>query len=126
MKIEHVAMWVQNLESMKDFYVKYFQGIAGPVYHNPDKGFTSYFITFKSGARLELMHNDQITVASQYHKLGFTHLAFSVGKETEVDRITRYLEDEGVRVMGKPRKTGDGYYESIILDPEGNQIEITA
>ena len=128
MKIEHVAYWVKDLERMKRFYQDYFGGRAGKLYHNPQKEFHSYFISFSSGARLELMHSKHIAEPQPGNirkQLGITHLAFSVGSKDHVDAITEKLDQDGYQVVGKPRTTGDGYYESIVLDPEHNRIEIT-
>lgn len=128
MKIEHLALWTLELETMKDFYTRYFQGQAGPMYHNPAKNFSSYFISFGEGCRLELMHNPEIpantpTAPAEYR--GLIHFALSVGSRDAVDLLTRRLETDGYTVLGQPRTTGDGYYESVVLDPEGNRIEIT-
>lgn len=128
MKIEHIALWTKNLEKMKAFYTTYFAGKANEKYFNPTKKFESYFLTFDSGARLELMampsipdnHND---LAQQY--IGLIHIAFSVGSKDKVTSLTEELRQSGYPVVGEPRTTGDGYYESCILDPDGNRIEIT-
>ena len=218
MKIEHVAIWVKDIDKVCEFYRKYFGGVVHPLYHNPTKQFTSRFITFDDGARLEIMHRPDICVErnvgtvtslqsdthrsanekmraffrfltsavfhvkqlqteeaagnsftdisevqqvgsvgansiasvaterlrtgmTEYehvgHKvskhsqtedtqhLGFTHLSFSVGSKEEVDSLTQQMFSEGISVVGQPRTTGDGYYESVVLDPEGNRIEIT-
>ncbi|SHL71363.1 lactoylglutathione lyase [Fibrobacter sp. UWOV1] len=136
MKIEHIAIWVQDIDKVCEFYRKYFGGVVHPIYHNPAKQFTSRFVTFESGARLEIMHRPDIdanvgTVTSlTFHvehseHLGFAHLSFSVGSKEEVDRLTRQMTDDGIQVIGEPRTTGDGYYESVVLDPEGNRVEIT-
>ena len=218
MKIEHVAIWVKDIDKVCEFYRKYFGGVVHPLYHNPTKQFTSRFITFDDGARLEIMHRPDICVErnvgtvtslqsdthrsanekmraffrfltsavfhvkqlqteeaagnsftdisevqqvgsvgansiasvaterlrtgmTEYehvgHKvskhsqtedtqhLGFTHLSFSVGSKEEVDSLTQQMFSEGIPVVGQPRTTGDGYYESVVLDPEGNRIEIT-
>ena len=128
MKIEHVAYWVQDLEMMRDFYQKYFGGSSGEIYHNPEKEFRSCFITFSTGCRLELMHSPRVTsslIGSYTEVTGITHLAFSVSSKEEVDELTRRLEQDDFQVIGKPRTTGDGYYESVVLDPELNRIEIT-
>ncbi len=128
MKIEHIAIWVKDLEQMKTFYTTYFDGKAGEKYTNAGNGFTSYFITFSSGARLELMNMPCIlenpNTKMQQH-LGYIHLAFSAGDKQAVDKITLALEKDGYIVAGAPRVTGDGYYESCVLDPEGNRVEIT-
>ncbi len=127
-KIEHVAIWVSNLEKMRDFYVRYFNGRSNQKYHNPTKRFTSYFISFDDGARLELMH--QATIPSNLNNvhsqnLGYIHLAISLGSPQAVDDLTNQLRQDGYPVIGEPRTTGDGYYESVILDPENNRLEIT-
>ncbi len=181
MKIEHVAIWVKDIDKICEFYRKYFGGVVHPIYHNPAKQFTSRFVTFESGARLEVMHRPDIdanvgTVTSlQFYthrsanekmraffrfltsavfhvkrpqgecsdhtcmgiaepqdvghevsqQLGFAHLSFSVGSKEEVDRLTQQMSCDGIQVVGQPRTTGDGYYESVVLDPEGNRVEIT-
>ncbi|MEM8927428.1 MAG: VOC family protein [Bacteroidota bacterium] len=127
MKIEHLAIWVNDLEDTKKFYEAYFGGQSGEKYHNPNKSFTSYFISFQSGPRLELMHRPDISKRLQEGKesMGFTHLAMSVGSKEKVDELTHQLKDDGYVVVGEPRTTGDGYYESVVLDPEGNRLEIT-
>ena len=126
MRIEHLALWVKDLEKTKDFYIKYFGGKANNKYNNSRTGFESYFITFADGARLELMCNlaeDREACASL--RLGFIHIAFSVGSSEKVDELTELLRQDGYKVVSGPRRTGDGYYESCVLDPEGNQVEIT-
>ncbi len=126
MKIEHIAMWTQQLEMMRTFYERYFNGRSNTKYTNPRTGFTSYFITFDDGARLELMQRpDIITPVGETEKIGLAHLAVSVGSATAVDDLTNQLRSDGYQVIGEPRTTGDGYYESVILDPDGNRIEIT-
>ena len=127
MRIEHVAMWVQDLEGMRDFYVRYFNGRSSPKYTNPRTGFTSYFITFTSGARLELMHRADVPAnLNSGEAQGLTHLAMATGSREAVNQLTEMLRKDGCRVVGEPRTTGDGYYESVVLDPEGNRIEMTA
>ena len=192
MKIEHVAIWVRDIDKVCEFYRKYFGGVVHPIYRNPTKQFTSRFITFDDGARLEIMHRPDICVErnigtvtslqSDTHRsanekmraffrfltsavfhvkqlqteeaagnsftdisevqqvgsegantiakpdtqhLGFTHLSFSVGSKEEVDHLTQQMSSDGISIVGQPRTTGDGYYESVVLDPEGNRIEIT-
>jgi lactoylglutathione lyase len=129
MRIEHVAIWTNQLEELKDFYSMYFGGKANTKYTNPFKQFSSYFISFDSGARLELMHKSSVP-QSTYEQgaefTGITHLAFSVGTKEQVDLLTEEMRMHGIRIVGEPRQTGDGYYESVILDPDGNRIEITA
>ena len=128
MKIEHLAIWVENLEQMKSFYEKYFGAQAGEHYHNPNKNFSSYFLSFSDGPRLELMHRPDIPESghdqgAEYK--GFIHFAFSVGSQENVDRLTEELRAARYTIAGEARYTGDGYYESVVLDPEGNRIEIT-
>ncbi|UOB17698.1 VOC family protein [Abyssalbus ytuae] len=127
MKIEHIAMWVKDLERMKEFYIKFFECTSNDKYYNPKKNFTSYFLSFKSGARLELMHRPDIEEV--FYKsniiLGLTHLAISVGSREKVNQLTAKIKENGYKIIGEPRVTGDGYYESVISDPEGNLIEIT-
>ena len=225
MKIEHVAIWVKDIDKVCEFYQKYFGGVVQPLYHNPTKQFTSRFVTFEDGARLEIMHRPDIVnnnvgtstdsnvgtvtkLQSNTHRsanekmqaffrfltsavfhvkplqgecsahtcmgitepqevghkvskqlqteeaagnsftdisevqqvgsegantiakpdtqhLGFTHLSFSVGSKEKVDLLTKEMSDDGITIVGQPRTTGDGYYESVVLDPEGNRIEIT-
>jgi lactoylglutathione lyase len=127
MNIEHIAVWVRDLELMREFYRRYFGAVAGPKYENPQKRFESYFLLFDGGARLELMRRVDISekppVPSLY--LGLAHFAISVGSESDVDHLTGELRLAGYHVAAGPRMTGDGYYESVVLDPEGNRIEIT-
>lgn len=128
MHIEHVAIWVADLEKMRQFYERYFNGRSNQKYINPSKGFRSYFISFDTGARLELMQRADIgenpNTAQQEHR-GYAHLAMAVGGKTAVDHLTETLRQDGYTIIGEPRTTGDGYYESVVLDPEGNRIEIT-
>lgn len=133
MKIEHIAIWVKDIDKVCEFYRKYFGGVVHPIYHNPVKQFTSRFVTFDDGARLEIMHRPDIdhvwpvTRDRMFHveHLGYAHLSFSVGSKEGVDRLTEQMSADGIQVVGQPRTTGDGYYESVVLDPEGNRIEIT-
>jgi lactoylglutathione lyase len=126
--IEHVAVWTRNLEQLKTFYETYFQATAGDKYVNPTKAFESYFLTFSSGARLELMRMPTIPESlddTERQFTGYIHLAVSVGSEQAVDALTTRLRHDGYRVVDEPRHTGDGYYESCVLDPDGNRVEIT-
>lgn len=127
MKIEHIAIWVQDLDKMRDFYCKYFKGQSNQKYTNTTKGFSSYFISFASGARLEIMHSAQLgqLIPNNQPRLGLIHIAVSVGSKEAVDTLTQQLQHDGYRILSVPRTTGDGYYESCVLDPENNQIEIT-
>lgn len=124
MKIEHIGLWVRELEEMKQFYCTYFQATANDIYHNPSKGFSSYFLTFESGARLELMMRSDITNGSD-NVYGFTHLAMSLGSQSAVDDLLTKLIKAGCTHIDGPRITGDGYYEAVVMDPEGNRIELT-
>lgn len=129
MYIEHIAIWTRNLEQLKQFYEKYFEAQAGAKYINTTKQFESYFLSFASGARLELMHMPTVpeTQDDIYKQFtGLIHFALSTGSEEAVDNLTRTLKDDGFEVVDGPRRTGDGYYESVVLDPDGNRIEITA
>lgn len=128
MRIDHIAIWTDDLEAMKDFYVKYFHGQANQKYINPKKRFASYFISYQSGTRLELMSKEGIqdnrnNPEKQYK--GLTHFAFDVGDQAAVDSLTEKIRLASYSVIDGPRKTGDGYYESTVLDPEGNLVEIT-
>ena len=127
MKIEHIAIWVSDLEQMRGFYENYFDAKAGEKYENTRKNFASYFLSFEEGTRLELMHKPEISSVINQGKeyLGFIHFAISVGAKTKVDALTNQLRKDGFEIVGEPRTTGDGYYESVVLDPEGNRIEIT-
>lgn len=129
MKIEHLAIWVRDLEKMKAFYEKYFQAKAGEKYFNPKKNFSSYFLSFEGECRLEIMQMPDIPdnkndAHQQY--TGFIHFAISVGSKEKVDELTEQLRIVGYEIVGESRTTGDGYYESVILDPEHNRIEITS
>ena len=124
--IEHAALYVKDLEGAKDFFVRYFSAAPGERYCNPRTGFASYFLSFGKGARLELMARPDL--ADREKPLagsGYAHLAFSLGSRAAVDALTGRLKADGYAVLSGPRVTGDGYYESCVLDREGNQIELT-
>ena len=127
MKIEHIAIWTMDLEKMKNFYQKFFNLKSNEKYFNPNKKFSSYFLAFENGARLESMHKPDISefIEKSDSKLGLTHFAISVGTKEKVDSLTKKIRENGHEIIGEPRTTGDGYYESVISDPEGNLIEIT-
>ena len=126
MKIEHIAMYVNDLDAARDFFVKYLGGISNNGYHNTTTDFRSYFITFDDGARLEIMNKPQMDdMEKTLVRTGYVHLAFSVGSREKVDELTARLENDGYEVISGPRTTGDGYYESCIIGIEGNQIELT-
>lgn len=126
MKIEHIAMYVNDLEGTRDFFVKFFDGRSNDGYHNIKTGFRSYFISFDDGARLEIMNKPEMTDEEKgLNRTGLIHIAFSVGSRERVDELTQLLGTEGYQVVSGPRITGDGYYESCIVAIEGNQVEIT-
>lgn len=122
--IEHVGLWCQDLEAMRHFYETYFGAKSSEKYHNPTSGFSSYFLTFSSGARLELCHRSDIKEGDKA-TFGLTHLAFSLGSKEAVDAFADKMQDSGFPIVNGPRTTGDGYYEAVIFDPEGNQLELT-
>ena len=126
MKIEHIALYVNELERARDFFVKYFGARSNEEYHNTRTDFRSYFLTFEDGARLELMTKPDLTDSGDFlNRYGYAHIAFSVGTKERVDELTSQLASDGYPVYSGPRTTGDGYYESCILGFEGNLIEIT-
>ena len=126
MRIEHIAMYVNDLEKAKEFFVKYFNAISNEGYHNKTTDFRSYFLTFDDGARLEIMNKPQMLDDEKaLNRTGFVHIAFSLGSKDAVDILTERMKSDGYNVISGPRTTGDGYYESCIIGIEGNQIEIT-
>lgn len=126
MRIEHIAMYVKDLEKTKDFFIKYFNAASNELYHNKTTGFKSYFLSFSDGARLEIMNkNDMADNEKSIARTGYIHIAFSVGSRIKVDELTRQILNDGFDVISGPRVTGDGYYESCVVGIEGNQIEIT-
>lgn len=126
-RIEHIAVWTQHIERLKEFYQRHFGAKAGPRYVNPARQFESCFLSFASGARLEIMQMPSVADGTDISvpPQGYAHLAISVGSEAEVDRLTDRLRAGGCEILSNPRRTGDGYYESIVADPDGNPIEIT-
>lgn len=126
MKIEHIAIYVNDLEGARDFFVKYLGAVSNQGYHNPRTDFRSYFLTFEDGARLEVMTKPDLTDSGDFlNRFGYAHIAFSAGNKEKVDSLTELLKRDGYPVISGPRTTGDGYYESCILGFEGNLIEIT-
>jgi lactoylglutathione lyase len=131
MHINHIAIWVKDIDVSANFYANFFGANIGPIYHNPKTNFNSRFITFDSdtlngySTRIEIMTRRDIMENSSYNTFGYAHIALSVGSTGEVDRLTKFLSENGVTVLSQPRTTGDGYYESKISDPDGNEIEIT-
>src|ERR1700722_1236723 len=129
MHIDHVALWTHDIERCKRFYALYFGATAGAGYANPKKGFESCFLSFADGARIEAMKTTALApVAFEpgAQRMGLTHLALAVGSEQLVDDLTNRIKEDGYLVLDEPRRTGDGYYESVVVDPDGNRIEITA
>ncbi len=126
MKIEHMALYVNDLEAAKNFFTTYFEGKANEGYHNVKTGFRSYFISFEDGARLEIMNKpEMVEVPRTPAGTGYAHIAFSVGSRGRVDALTQRLRQDGYSVVSGPRVTGDGYYESCVIGIEENLIEIT-
>ncbi len=126
MKIEHAALYLDDLEAGRAFFETYLGAVAGERYHNPRTGFSSYFLAFDEGARLEIMSKEGIEEADPaVERRGFMHLAFSLGSAAAVDELTARFASDGYEVASGPRTTGDGYYESCVLGPEGTRIELT-
>lgn len=126
MRIEHIAIYVNDLYAAKDFFIKYFGAVANEGYHNKKTDFKSFFLTFDDGARIEIMNKPRMTdIKKELNQTGYVHIAFSVGSKERVDILTEQLRADGYEVISGPRTTGDGYYESCIVGLEGNQIEIT-
>ena len=126
MRIEHIAMYVKDLEAAKEFFIKYFNATSNERYHNKTTDFRSYFLNFDDGARLEIMNRPQmVDDEKNLNRRGYIHIAFSLGSKAAVDALTERIKNDGYDVISGPRTTGDGYYESCIVGIEGNQIEIT-
>lgn len=126
MKIEHIAMYVNDLEAMRNFFIKYFEASSNEGYHNIRSGFRSYFLSFAGGTRLEIMNRPNMYDEDKsLSRTGYVHLAFSLGSRERVDDLTEKLRNDGYKTISGPRTTGDGYYESCVIGPEGNQIELT-
>ena len=126
MKISHIALYVNDLEGIKDFYQKYFGAESNSLYHNPKTGLKTYFLSFGDGSQLEIMTRPNILMRDKsVTDSGYIHFAFSVGSKEKVDELTMKLEEAGYPVDSGPRTTGDGYYESCVVAIEENQIEIT-
>ncbi|HJO95753.1 MAG TPA: VOC family protein [Victivallales bacterium] len=127
MKIDHIAIWTKNIENLKSFYEKYFNANSNNKYINSKKNFESYFLSFESGTRIELMQKPEIPdskndVYKQF--MGIIHLSFELESEKHVDELTEQLKNDGMEILDGPRRTGDGSYETAFLDPEGNRVEI--
>lgn len=126
MRIEHIAMYVNELDVVRDFFVKYFNAKSNEGYHNKTTDFRSYFLSFDDGVRLEVMNKPIMEDSEKtLARTGYVHIAFSLGSKAAVDSLTEILKHDGYDVISGPRTTGDGYYESCIVGIEGNQIEIT-
>lgn len=126
MKIEHIAMYVNDLESAKEFFIKYFDATSNNEYHNLKTDFRSYFLSFDDGTRLEIMNKpNMLDYKKDVNRTGYIHIAFSLGSAEKVDQLTAKLLEDGYEVISGPRTTGDGYYESAVIGFEGNQIELT-
>lgn len=126
MRIEHLAIWAEDIELLRQFYMKYFNVNCSDKYVNPKRGFTSYFLSFgEDKTRIELMHiADMENPANRGSLKGLAHFAISTGEKNAVDMLTEKLRKDGYTIAGEPRTSGDGYYESVVLDPEGNRIEL--
>ncbi len=127
-RIEHIALWTDDIERLAQFYARYLGAEVGSLYTNPAKGYESRFLRFADGARLELMRTttlQPVRCASGAQRMGLTHIAIALGAEDRVDELTSVLRQAGVAVLDGPRRTGDGYYESVVLDPDGNRLELT-
>lgn len=126
MTIEHVALYVRDLEAARDFFLRYLGASSNQLYHNPKTGFSSYFLSFDGGARLELMSKPDVEDQSlALARMGYIHVAFRLGSAEKVDELTARLKADGYPIVSGPRTTGDGYYESCVVAIEGNQIELT-
>ena len=126
MKIEHIALYVEDLEGARNFFIKYLGAKSNEGYNNPRTDFRSYFLSFEDGARLEIMQRpEMVNLPKEAARTGYAHIAFSVGSREKVDALTAELKADGYDVVSGPRITGDGYYESCIVAMEDNQIEIT-
>lgn len=127
MKIEHLALWTKDLEGMRKFYESFFGLKSNEKYYNPKTQFSSYFLSFENGTRIELMHRPDILEGTKHpvENFGLTHFAISLGSKQSVDQLTERFRASGHTILGEPRTTGDGYYESVVADPEGNRIELT-
>jgi lactoylglutathione lyase len=129
MKIEHIALWTDDIERLASFYQRYFGATVGDKYVNATKGFESRFISFEAGARIEIMRTTTLSPVKHEagaQRMGLTHLAVSAGSERGVNELTERLRADGHAILDGPRRTGDGYYESVTLDPDGNRVEIIA
>lgn len=125
MKVEHIAIWSNDIDRLKDFYVKYFNATANKKYVSKTKGFTSYFLSFDSGCRIEIMNKNNLQENNASDTVGYAHLAMSVGNKEAVLSLVEMLRKDDFLISSEPRTTGDGYFEAVVVDPDGNLIEIT-
>jgi lactoylglutathione lyase len=129
MRIDHLSIWTYNLERLRDFYMHYFDASSTDIYYNHSREFRSYFLLFDGGCRLEIMEMPNIINSkndSLKNYTGLTHFAIRVGTKNEVDQLTEAIRNDGYKIISEPRTSGDGYYESMVLDPDGNRLEIMA
>jgi lactoylglutathione lyase len=125
-RIEHIGLWVRDLDTVAAFYTRYFDARVGALYQNPRKGFASRFLEFGAGARLEIMTRTDVGTRSDTELLGLAHVAIAVGPDSAVDALAGRFRAAGVPIDSGPRRTGDGYYECVVRDPEGNRVEIAS
>jgi lactoylglutathione lyase len=125
-RIEHLALWVRDIDAVAAFYARWFGARVGERYENPRKGFASRFLEFGDGARLEIMTRTGVGGRAAAEQLGFAHVAIAVGDEAAVDELAANFRAAGIALVDGPRRTGDGYYECVVCDPEGNRVEVTA
>ncbi len=125
MKIDHVAVYVKDLEGVKAFFENYFGAKSNQLYYNLKTGLRTYILSFAEGARLELMNRPDVDVEVPLQRLGYIHLSISLGSKESVDAMTHRLQEDGYEILSGPRTTGDGYYETSFFGPENLQIEIT-
>jgi lactoylglutathione lyase len=125
-RIEHVGVWVRDIDAVAAFYARHFGARIGERYENPRKGFASRFLEFGGGARLELMTRTDVIARTTSESLGLAHVAIALEGDAAVDALAAELRAAAVPVLDGPRRTGDGYYECVVLDPEGNRVEIAA
>lgn len=123
--LAHVAIWTRDLPGLRDFYCLWFAAVANEGYHNPRRQFRSHFLTFSAGARLELMSTAPLADAPAAPAAGYAHIAIALGSEAAVDGLVARMKDAGVTIVDGPRRTGDGFYEAVVLDPDGNRVELT-
>lgn len=125
MHINHIACWTNNLERLCDFYTRYFDAEVQPLYENQAREYSSRFLVFPGGSRLEIMHIPGLEDHRSNHRIGLAHIAFSTGSREAVDHLAARLKSDGFTLLDGPRLTGDGYYEAAFSDPDGNRLEIT-